>query len=158
MSKHKGLPCQHTVNKGHNHATLFLLFFLHMRTLSVLDKYRAKVLGPCRARAITWFTVFPWRVTFLLFCFEFLIPLGECFYFQLSKENSFEISKVRKLYHTREKRLIGNDTCWCVFNFNWFPSRGLKSIRRLKWDKWGNTQPLGTVSLMTFIFFPYLRF
>ena len=27
MSKHKGLPCQHTVNKGHNHATLFLLFF-----------------------------------------------------------------------------------------------------------------------------------
>ena len=27
MSKHKGLPCQHTVNKGHNHATLLLLFF-----------------------------------------------------------------------------------------------------------------------------------
>ena len=34
-----------------------------MRTLSVLDKYRANVLGPCRARAITLFTVFPWRVT-----------------------------------------------------------------------------------------------
>ena len=27
MSKHKGLPCQHTFNKGHKHATLFLLFF-----------------------------------------------------------------------------------------------------------------------------------
>ena len=35
-----------------------------MRTLSVLDKYRANVLGPCRARAITLFTVFPWRVTY----------------------------------------------------------------------------------------------
>ena len=35
-----------------------------MRTLSVLDKYRANVLRPCRARAITLFTVFPWRVTY----------------------------------------------------------------------------------------------
>ena len=35
-----------------------------MRALSVLDKYRANVLGPCRARAITLFTVCPWRVTY----------------------------------------------------------------------------------------------
>ena len=39
-----------------------------MRTLSVLDKYRANVLGPCRARVITLFTVFPWRVTIDVIC------------------------------------------------------------------------------------------
>ena len=65
------LACQNTkvyrVNTQLTKGTIMLLyffcFFLHMRTLSVLDKYRANVLGPCRARAITLFTVIPWRVT-----------------------------------------------------------------------------------------------
>ena len=47
---------------------LFFFFFGIMRTLSMLDKYRANVLGPCRARAITLFTVFPWRVTYRVGC------------------------------------------------------------------------------------------
>ena len=66
------LACQNTkvyrvntqLTKGTITLLYFFCFFLHMRTLSVLDKYRANVLGPCRARAITLFTVFPWRVTF----------------------------------------------------------------------------------------------
>ena len=58
----------------------------------------------------------------------------------------------------REKRVIANDTCLSVFNLNWFSLRGLKFIRQLIWDKSGNTQRLGTVSLTTFTFFPYLRF
>ena len=65
------LACQNTkvyrvntqLTKGTITLLYFFCFFLHMRTLSVLDKYRANVLGPCRARAITLFTVFPWRVT-----------------------------------------------------------------------------------------------
>ena len=52
------------LTKGTITLLYFFCLFLHMRTLSVLDKYRANVLGPCRARAITLFTVFPWRVTF----------------------------------------------------------------------------------------------
>ena len=68
------LACQNTkvyrvnthLTKGTSTLLYFFCFFLHMRTLSVLDKYRANVLGPCRARAITLFTVFPWRVTFCL--------------------------------------------------------------------------------------------
>ena len=67
------LACQNTkvyrVNTQLTKGTITLLYFfclfLHMRTLSVLDKYRANVLGPCRARAITLFTVFPWRVTYV---------------------------------------------------------------------------------------------
>ena len=66
------LACQNTkvyrvntqLTKGTITLIYFFCFFLHMRTLSVLDKYRANVLGPCRARAITLFTVFPWRFTF----------------------------------------------------------------------------------------------
>ena len=66
------LACQNTkvyrvntqLTKGTITLLYFFCFFLHMRTLSVLDKYRANVLGPCRARAITLFTVFPWRVTY----------------------------------------------------------------------------------------------
>ena len=66
------LACQNTkvyrvntqLTKGTITLLYFFCFFLHMRTLSVLDKYRANVLGPCRARVITLFTVFPWRVTF----------------------------------------------------------------------------------------------
>ena len=65
------LACQNTkvyrVNTQLTKGTITLLYFfwvfLHMRTLSVLDNYRANVLGPCRACAITLFTVFPWRVT-----------------------------------------------------------------------------------------------
>ena len=68
------LACQNTkvyrvntqLTKGTITLLYFFCFFLHMRTLSVLDKYRANVLGPCRARAITLFTVFPWRVTYVL--------------------------------------------------------------------------------------------
>ena len=60
------LACQNTkvyrvntqLTKGTITLLYFFCFFLHMRTLSVLDKYRANVLGPCRARAITLFTVF----------------------------------------------------------------------------------------------------
>ena len=67
------LACQNTkvyrVNTQLTKGTIMLLyffcFFLHMRTLSVLDKYRANVLGPCCSRAITLFTVFPWRVTYV---------------------------------------------------------------------------------------------
>ena len=67
------LACQNTkvyrvntqLTKGSITLLYFFCFFLHMRTLSVLDKYRANVLGPCRARAITLFTVFPWRVTYV---------------------------------------------------------------------------------------------
>jgi len=33
---------------------------------------------------------------FILLFSEFIIPVGECFYFQLNKETSYEISKVRK--------------------------------------------------------------
>ena len=66
------LACQNTkvyrvntqLTKGTITLLYFFCFFLHMRTLSVLDKYRVNVLGPCRARAITLFTVFPWRVTY----------------------------------------------------------------------------------------------
>ena len=67
------LACQNTkvyrvnthLTKGTSTLLYFFCFFLHMRTLSVLDKYRANVLEPCRARAITLFTVFPWRVTYV---------------------------------------------------------------------------------------------
>ena len=67
------LACQNTkiyrvnthLTKGTITLLYFFCFFLHMRTLSVLDKYRANVLGSCRARAITLFTVFPWRVTYM---------------------------------------------------------------------------------------------
>ena len=52
------------LTKGTSTLLYFFCFFLHMRTLSVLDKYRAIVLGPCRAGAITLFTVFPSRVTY----------------------------------------------------------------------------------------------
>ena len=57
------LVCQNTkvyrVNIHLTKGTITLLyffcffFFLHMRTLAMLDKYRANLLGPCRARAIT---------------------------------------------------------------------------------------------------------
>ena len=68
------LACQNTkvyrvntqLTKGKITLLYFFCFFLHMSTLSVLDKYRANVLGPCRARVITLFTVFPWRVTFMV--------------------------------------------------------------------------------------------
>ena len=73
------LACQNTkvyrvntqLTKGTITLFYFFCLFLHMRTLSVLDKYRANVLGPCRACAITLFTVFPWRVTYSEeFCVE----------------------------------------------------------------------------------------
>ena len=49
MSKHKGLPCQHTVNKGHNHPTLFLLFFfayVHAKRVRQVSCERVRTV-PC---------------------------------------------------------------------------------------------------------------
>ena len=75
------LACQNTkvyrvttqLTKGTITLLYFFCFFLHMRMLSVLDKYRANVFGPCRARAITLFTVFPWRVTFYISIVQIVI-------------------------------------------------------------------------------------
>ena len=60
------LACQNTkvyhVNTQLTKGTITLLYFfcfLHMRTLSMLDKYCANVLGPCHACAITLFHCFP---------------------------------------------------------------------------------------------------
>ena len=115
MSKHKGLPCQHTFYKGHKHATLFLLFFFayaHAKRVRQVSCERVRTV-PCACNhLIHCFTVEGHNLALILEKELALMDSWECLCRNSGTQMiEYYIDAYQRLYSSKTWVLFGEIPC-----------------------------------------------